>query len=64
MDGQNSASLKAGGLPRGQDSEGLPIGAEPSLHNTIAAHSFLDATGYGFHFGKFGHLAIVEDSAH
>lgn len=59
MDRKEYAAHETAGEFFGRDFEGLAMGAEPNVKDSVAADSLVDASGDGFHFGKFGHRMII-----
>lgn len=59
VNGKEHAAGEATGDFLGRSFEGLRMGAEPDVENTLAADPLIDAAGDGFHFGELGHRTII-----
>jgi hypothetical protein len=59
---QDGAALEAASLPCSGSFEGLAMGTEPGLEDSVAAHAGVDAARNGLYLGEFRHPAIVEDA--
>ena len=59
MDGEEVAAFQALRLTGGGGFEESAMAGKPDIGDAMAAHTLVDAAGYGFDFGQFGHFFIV-----